>query len=43
MRAGVQYVVINLVGSTVFLFALALIYSVSGTLNLADLYASWIK
>ncbi len=38
VRAGVQYVVINLTGSTIFLFALALIYSVSGTLNLADLY-----
>jgi multicomponent K+:H+ antiporter subunit D len=37
LRAGVQYVAYNLVGSTLFLFALATIYSVTGTLNLADL------
>jgi multicomponent K+:H+ antiporter subunit D len=37
VRAGVQYVVINLVGSTVFLFAVGVIYGVTGTLNMADL------
>jgi multicomponent K+:H+ antiporter subunit D len=37
MRAGVQYVIYNLLGSTLFLFALAIIYSVTGTLNMADL------
>lgn len=37
LRAGVQYVAFNLVGSTLFLVALAAIYSVTGTLNMADL------
>lgn len=37
LKAGVQYVVINLVGSTLFLLGLATIYSVTGTLNMADL------
>lgn len=37
LRAGVQYVAFNLVGSSLFLFALATIYSVTGTLNIADL------
>ncbi|MCF1707426.1 monovalent cation/H+ antiporter subunit D [Tabrizicola sp. J26] len=37
LKAGVQYVAFNLVGSTLFLFALATIYSVTGTLNMADL------
>ncbi|WP_370208138.1 monovalent cation/H+ antiporter subunit D [Pararhodobacter marinus] len=37
MRAGLQYVVINLAGSTLFLFALGVLYSVTGTLNIADL------
>ena len=36
MRAGVQYVVINLIGSSVFLMALGLIYASTGTLNMAD-------
>ncbi|MFW8593366.1 monovalent cation/H+ antiporter subunit D [Cribrihabitans neustonicus] len=35
--AGVQYVVYNLLGSTLFLFALGTIYAVTGTLNMADL------
>lgn len=39
LRAGVQYVAFNLVGSTLFLFALATLYSVTGTLNMADLAA----
>jgi len=37
MKAGVQYVVVNLVGSALFLFAAGLLYSVTGTLNMADL------
>lgn len=37
LKAGVQYVAYNLVGSTLFLFALATIYAVTGTLNMADL------
>ncbi|AZQ67615.1 monovalent cation/H+ antiporter subunit D [Silicimonas algicola] len=37
MRAGLQYVVINLAGSTLFLFALGVLYSTTGTLNMADL------
>ncbi|UWR50302.1 monovalent cation/H+ antiporter subunit D [Phaeobacter inhibens] len=36
-QAGVQYVVYNLLGSTLFLFALGTIYAVTGTLNMADL------
>ncbi|PRD40027.1 UNVERIFIED_CONTAM: mrpD [Trichonephila clavipes] len=39
LKAGVQYVAYNLLGSTLFLFALATIYSVTGTLNMADLAA----
>ncbi|MDQ2092942.1 monovalent cation/H+ antiporter subunit D [Rhodalgimonas zhirmunskyi] len=37
MRAGLQYVVINLAGSTLFLFALGVLYASTGTLNMADL------
>jgi multicomponent K+:H+ antiporter subunit D len=37
LRAGVQYVAFNLIGSTLFLFALAMVYAVTGTLNIADL------
>lgn len=37
LRAGVQYVVYNLLGSTLFLFALGVIYGVTGTLNMADI------
>jgi len=37
MRAGLQYVVINLAGSTLFLFALGTLYGSTGTLNIADL------
>ncbi len=37
MRAGVQYVIYNLIGSTLFLFALGTLYAVTGTLNMADL------
>lgn len=35
--AGVHYVVLNLIGSTLFLVGVALIYGATGTLNLADL------
>jgi len=37
LRAGVQYVIFNLAGSTLFLFALGTLYGVAGTLNMADL------
>ncbi|MDO9601440.1 MAG: monovalent cation/H+ antiporter subunit D, partial [Rhodocyclaceae bacterium] len=39
VRAGLHYVVINLLGSIVFLFAAGLIYASLGSLNLADLAA----
>lgn len=37
LRGGVQYVVFNLAGSTLFLFALGTIYATLGTLNMADM------
>ncbi|MFN3460708.1 MAG: monovalent cation/H+ antiporter subunit D [Oceanibaculum sp.] len=37
LKAGTQYVIVNLCGSTLFLFGVALIYGVTGTLNMADL------
>ena len=37
LRSGVQYVLYNLLGSTLFLFALGAIYAETGTLNMADL------
>lgn len=37
LKAGVQYVVFNLLGSTLFLFALGTIYAEAGSLNMADL------
>ncbi|TMV95043.1 monovalent cation/H+ antiporter subunit D [Thioclava sp. BHET1] len=37
LKSGVQYVVYNLAGSTLFLFALGTIYAVAGTLSMADL------
>lgn len=36
-QAGLRYVVLNLVGSALFLVAVGLLYRVAGTLNLADL------
>ncbi|WP_299630408.1 monovalent cation/H+ antiporter subunit D [uncultured Roseobacter sp.] len=36
LRAGVQYVLFNLLGSTLFLFALGALYAETGTLNMAD-------
>ena len=37
LKTGVHYVVINLVGSTLFLVGVGLLYGVTGTLNMADL------
>ncbi len=37
MQAGLQYVVMNLAGSTLFLFALGTLYASTGTLNIADI------
>ena len=37
LRAGFHYVVVNLAASTLFLIAVALLYGLTGTLNLADL------
>ncbi|PVE25458.1 monovalent cation/H+ antiporter subunit D [Microvirga sp. KLBC 81] len=37
LGAGFQYVAIKLLGSTLFLFAVGIIYGVTGTLNMADL------
>jgi multicomponent K+:H+ antiporter subunit D len=37
LRMGMHYVVLNLAGSGLFLIGLAMIYAVTGTLNMADL------
>jgi len=37
LRAGLQYVVLNLVGSALFLIAAGIFYGLAGTLNFADL------
>ena len=37
VKAGLHYIAINLVASSLFLIGSALIYSVTGTLNMADL------
>jgi multicomponent K+:H+ antiporter subunit D len=37
LKAGVHYVTVNLVGSTLFLVALGLLYGATGTLNMADM------
>lgn len=37
LKAGFQYVAINLIGSTLFLFGVGLIYATTGTLNMADI------
>jgi len=39
IRAGMQYIVINLMSSFFFLIGIALIYAATGTLNMADLAA----
>lgn len=36
-RASVHYVVLNLAGSSIFLFALGILYGTLGTLNIADM------
>ncbi len=40
-RAGLHYVVVNLVGSSLFLFAVGTLYGIFGTLNMADLSVRW--
>jgi multicomponent K+:H+ antiporter subunit D len=37
LKAGLHYVIVNLVGSALFVIALALVYGGAGTLNMADL------
>lgn len=37
LKAGVQYVVVNIVGSSLFLIALGLLYALTGTLNMAQM------
>lgn len=37
LKAGVQYVTVNFVGSSLFLIALGLLYALTGTLNMADM------
>src|SRR5690606_9009212 len=37
VKAGLHYIIINLVASLLFLIGIALIYGVAGTLNMADL------
>ncbi len=37
LQAGVQYVVVNLVGSILFLIGVGTLYGVTGTLNMADM------
>lgn len=37
LRASIHYVVFNLTGSTLFLVAVAMLYGLTGTLNMADL------
>lgn len=36
-KAGLHYVIINMVGATLFLFAVGALYGVTGTLNIADM------
>ncbi|WP_404420118.1 monovalent cation/H+ antiporter subunit D [Marinospirillum sp.] len=38
-QAGMHYVILNLVGSSLFLFALGILYGTLGTLNIADMAA----
>lgn len=39
VKSGLHYIVVNLVGSLLFLIGVSLIYGVTGTLNMADLPA----
>jgi len=36
-RAGLHYVILNLIGSALFIIAVGILYGVTGTLNMADL------
>jgi multicomponent K+:H+ antiporter subunit D len=38
-KAGLHYVIINMVGATLFLFAVGTLYGILGTLNIADMAA----
>jgi len=38
-KAGLHYVIINMVGATLFLFAVGALYGILGTLNIADMAA----
>jgi multicomponent K+:H+ antiporter subunit D len=38
-KSGLHYVIINLIGSSLFLFAVGTLYGVTGTLNIADMAA----
>jgi multicomponent K+:H+ antiporter subunit D len=38
-KAGLHYVVLNLAGSSLFLIAVAVLYGITGTLNMADMAA----
>lgn len=38
-KAGLHYVIINMIGATLFLFAVGALYGVLGTLNIADMAA----
>jgi multicomponent K+:H+ antiporter subunit D len=37
VRAGIHYVVLNLLGSSLFLLAVGVMYGITGTLNMADM------
>ncbi len=37
LKAGLHYVIVNVVGSTIFLIALGILYGMTGTLNMADM------
>jgi multicomponent Na+:H+ antiporter subunit D len=41
IRAGMTYVVINMLGSTMFITAVALVYAATGTVSMADLVGKW--
>ncbi len=41
VKAGLHYIVVNLLASLLFLIGVALIYGVTGTLNMADLGVRW--
>ncbi|HEY5809035.1 MAG TPA: monovalent cation/H+ antiporter subunit D [Povalibacter sp.] len=41
VKAGLHYIVVNLLASLLFLTGIALIYGIAGTLNMADLGVRW--